>query len=148
MQNVTDHGYAGGNEHDRPHVLPSVMDEEDAELLEAMLRRHTDQSMFLMKGMESLKKAAEEPLYDESKGCTKEFTTLRSVLKLLMLKAKYGVSDAGFDAFLSIIADMLPKENNVPANTYYANKLISPFTIGVEKIHMCRNHCIHMCGEH
>jgi hypothetical protein len=49
---------------------------------------------------------------------------------------------------LSIIADMLPKENKVSANTYYANKLISPFTIGVEKIHMCRNHCIHMCGEH
>jgi hypothetical protein len=42
----------------------------------------------------------------------------------LMLKAKYGVSDAGFDAFLSIIADMLPKENNVPANTYYAKKLM------------------------
>jgi hypothetical protein len=50
--------------------------------------------------MESLKKAAEEPLYDESKGCTKESTMLRSVLKLLMLKARYGLSDAGFDAFL------------------------------------------------
>ena len=34
VPNVTYHGYAGGNEHDRPHVLPSVMDEEDAELLE------------------------------------------------------------------------------------------------------------------
>jgi hypothetical protein len=55
---------------------------KDAELLEAMLRRHTDPSIFFMKGMESLKKAAEEPLYDESKGCTKEFTTLRSVLSL------------------------------------------------------------------
>jgi hypothetical protein len=29
-----------------------------------------------MKGMESLKKAAKEPLYDESKCCTKEFTML------------------------------------------------------------------------
>jgi hypothetical protein len=57
-------------------------------------------------------------------------------------KARYGLSDASFDAFLSIIADMLPKENKVPANTYYAKKLISPLMMGVEKIHTCRNHCI------
>jgi hypothetical protein len=123
------------------------MDEEDAELLEAILRRHTDPSMFFMKGMESLKKPAEEPLYNESTVCTKEFTTLRSVLKLLMLKARYGMSDAGFDAFLSIIADMLSKENKVSANTYYAKKLISPLTMGVDKIHTCRNYCILYRGD-
>ena len=77
-----------------------------------------------MKAMEALKKAAEEPLYDESKDYTKEYTTLRAVLKLLMAKARYGLSDAGFDVFLSIISDMLPKENKVCANTYYAKKLI------------------------
>jgi hypothetical protein len=38
---------------------------EDAEFLEAMLRHHAeDPSMFFMKGMEALMKAAEEPLYD------------------------------------------------------------------------------------
>jgi hypothetical protein len=147
MPNVTDHGYCGGSEHDRTHVLPNVIDEEDAELLEAMLRRHMDTSMFFKKGMESLKKAAEELLYDESKGCTKEFTTLRPVLKLLMLKARYGLSDVGFDAFLNIIVDMLPKENKVPANTYYAKKLISLLAMDVEKIHACRNHCIIYRGD-
>jgi hypothetical protein len=55
----------------RNHVLPNVMDEEDAKLLEAILRHHKDPSMFFMKGMESLMKAIEEPFYDESKGCTK-----------------------------------------------------------------------------
>jgi hypothetical protein len=55
----------------RTHVLPNVMDEEDAELIEAILHHHKDPSMFFMKGMESLMKAVEEPLYDESKGCTK-----------------------------------------------------------------------------
>jgi hypothetical protein len=117
VPNVTNHGYAGVNERDRTHVLPNVMDDEDTELLEAILCHHIDPSMFFMKGMESLMKAVEEPLYDESKGCTKEFTTFRFVLKLLMLKARYGPSHASFDAFLSIIADMLPKENKVPANT-------------------------------
>jgi hypothetical protein len=59
-----------------------------------------------------------------------------------MLKARYGLSDTGFDAFMSIIADMLPKENKVPDSTYYAKKLIGPLTMGVEKIQVCRNHCI------
>ena len=52
------------------------MTAEVAEFLEAMLHRHAkDPSMFFMNGMEALMKVAKEPLYDESKGCTKEFTT-------------------------------------------------------------------------
>jgi hypothetical protein len=143
VPNVPDHGFARGNEGVRTNVLPNNMTAEDTEFLEAMLRRHAeDPSMFFIKGMEALIKTTEEPLYDESKGCTKEFTTLRSVLNLLVCKAGYGLSDAGFDAFLSIIADMLPKKNKVSANIYYVKKLISPLTMGVEKIHACRNHCI------
>jgi hypothetical protein len=142
VPNVTDHGFAGGNEHGRTHVLQNVMDGEDAEFLEAILRRRMDPLVFFMWGMEALMKAAEEPLFDESKGCTKDFTMMWCVLKLLMLKARYGMSDAGFDAFLSIIVDMLAKENKVSTNTYYSKKLISPLTIGVEKIHACRNQCI------
>jgi hypothetical protein len=42
---------------------------------------------------------------------------------------------------------MLPKENKVPANTYYAKKLISPLTMGVEKIHACRNYYILYRGD-
>jgi hypothetical protein len=42
---------------------------------------------------------------------------------------------------------MLPKENKVPANTYYAKKLISPLAMDVEKIHACRNHCILHRGD-
>ena len=47
---------------------------------EALLHRYSDPSMFLIKGMEALKKTATEHLYEESKGCTDEFTTLRAVL--------------------------------------------------------------------
>ena len=118
-----------------------------AEFLEAILCHHTHPSMLLIEGMEALMKAAEEPLYVMSQGCTQEFTTLWFVLKLLVLKARYDMSDVGFDAFLSIIIDMLPKENKVPMNTYYAKKLISPLTMGVEKIHACRNHYIIYHGD-
>ena len=114
-----------------------------------MLRRHVeDPSMFFIKGMEALMKEAEEPLYNESKGCTKEFTMLWVVIKLLVCKARYSLSDASFNAFLSIITDILPKENKVPANTYYAKKLICPLMMGVEKIHTCRNHDILYWGDH
>jgi hypothetical protein len=108
------HGFARGNECGRTHVLPNDMDE----------------SIFFLSGMEALMKVVEEPLYNESKGYTKEFMTLQSVLKLLMLKVRYGLSDVGYDVFLSIIVDMLPKENKLHANTYHAKKLISPLTIG------------------
>ena len=37
--------------------------------------------------------------------------------KFTVLKARYGMSGAGFDAYLSIIVDMLPKKNKVIANT-------------------------------
>ena len=115
---------------------------QQADFFEALLQRQSDPSLFFQKGMEEMKKAATEHLYDESKGCTKEFTTLRSVLQFLVLKARYGWSDASFNEFLRVLGDLLPKGNKVPANTYYAKKLISLLTMSVEKIHACRNHCI------
>jgi hypothetical protein len=51
VPNVTDHCYAGGNEHDITHVLPNDMDEEDAKFLDAIWHHHTDPSMFFMRGM-------------------------------------------------------------------------------------------------
>ena len=115
---------------------------EQEEFFKALLHCYSDPFMFLIKGMEALKKAATEHLYEESKGCTDEFTTLRAVLQFLMLKSWHGWSDASFNEFLRVLAKLLPKGNKVPANTYYAKKLISPLTMGVEKINACRNHCI------
>lgn len=48
---------------------------EDADFLEAIMNRCADPSIFFMKGMKALKKAAEDTLYDESNGCTKEWST-------------------------------------------------------------------------
>jgi hypothetical protein len=111
------------------------------------LHRYSDPSMFLVKGMEALKEAATNHLYDVSKGCTDEFTTLCSVLQFFMLKSKFGWSDASFNELLRVLAKLLPKGNKVPANTYFAKKLISPLTMGVKKIDACRNHCILYRGD-
>jgi hypothetical protein len=48
---------------------------------------------------------------------------------------------------LRILAWLLPKPNKVSANTYQAKKLVSLFTMGVERIHACSNYCILYCGD-
>jgi 5,10-methenyltetrahydromethanopterin hydrogenase len=64
-----------------------VVDEsEQAEFFKALLHRCFDPSMFLIKRTEALKKAATEHLYEKSKGCTNEFTTLRAVLQFFYAK--------------------------------------------------------------
>jgi len=61
---------------------------------------------------------------------------------LLTLKAKHSWLDGSFNDLLRILALLLPKPNKVPINTYRAKKLVSLFTMGVERTHACPNHCI------
>jgi hypothetical protein len=96
---------------------------------------------------ETVRKSAEENIYKRSKGCPKHRTVLRFILGLLTLKPKHGRSDGSFNNLLHILAWFLPKLNKVPANTYRAKKLVIPFTMGVERIHACPNHCILYCGD-
>jgi hypothetical protein len=128
-------------------VRVQVNESEQADFFETLLHHYSDPLMFYQKGMEAIKKAAIEHLYDKSKGCTNEFTTLRSVLQFFALKARFGWSDASFNEVLRVLGNLLPKGNKVPANTYYAKKLINLLTMGVEKVHACRNHCILYRGD-
>uniref|UniRef100_K4AI41 Uncharacterized protein n=1 Tax=Setaria italica TaxID=4555 RepID=K4AI41_SETIT len=95
----------------------------------------------------TVKKSMEENVYERSKGCTKHWTMLYFILELLILKAKHDWSDGSFNDLLSILAWLLPKPNRVPTNTYRAKKLVSPFTMGVERIHACPNRCILYRGD-
>jgi hypothetical protein len=73
-----------------------------------------------MKGIEALKKAATKPMYEESKGCAKEFMTLRFVLQLWMLKARFGWSN---EEIVSIQAK-LQNDNGIAVVTYIGNTLL------------------------
>ncbi|XP_052152536.1 uncharacterized protein LOC127770769 [Oryza glaberrima] len=95
-----------------------------------------------LENWQALEKASNDLLYNETKGCDKDFTVLRSVLELLRLKAKHGWSDTSFNDLMSLLRVLLPKPNFVPSNTYQAKKLICPLSLGVQKIHACKNHCI------
>ena len=72
---------------------------------------------------------------------------LRFILLLLTLKAKHGWSYGSFNDLLRILTWLLRKPNKVPANTYRAKKLVSPFTMGVERIYACPNHYILYHGD-
>ena len=67
---------------------------------------------------------------------------LHLILELLTLKTKHSWSDGSFNDLLRTLAWLLPKPNKGPANTYRAKKLVSMFTMGVERIHASPNHCI------
>ena len=97
---------------------------------------------------ENLDKASKNLLFEEAKGCGKDCTVLWMTLELMKLKACYGWSDTSFTDLLQLLADVLPKPNGLPTSTYYAKKLLCPFTLGVEKIHACPNHCILYRGDH
>jgi hypothetical protein len=111
------------------------------------LLRHTKVELLVgsAKGLanfEMVKISAEKNIYEQSKGCPKHWTVLHFILELLILKAKHSWSDGSFNNLLHILAWLLPKSNKVPVNTYRAKKLASLFTMSVERIHACPNHCI------
>jgi hypothetical protein len=96
---------------------------------------------------EKLNKASRDLLYEECKGCHKEYTVLWMTLELLKLKAGNGWSDSSFSAPLELLSKVLPKPNGLPTSTYIA-KINCLLTLGVEKIHTCTNHCILYQKEH
>ena len=128
-----------------------VGDEDDFNDLKKMIRVLGPEILLKSpKGLENLEmvtKASKETVYGVEKGCPIHWTLLRFVLELLILKAKYGWSDCSFNDLLYLLSWVLPQPNSVPANTYQAKKVISPLTMGVEKIHACPNHCILFHGE-
>jgi hypothetical protein len=101
----------------------------------------------VLENLERVKRASKESLYGVEKGCPTHWTMLHFVLELLILKAKYRWSDCSFNDLFRLLSWLLPQPNSVPTNTYEAKKVISPLTMGVEKIHACRNHYILFCGD-
>jgi hypothetical protein len=67
---------------------------------------------------------------------------------MLMLKAHLGWFDTSFNNLLHILADIYPKGNKVPTNTYRAKKLIRPVAMKLKKFHACPNHCILYQGKY
>ncbi|XP_027361374.1 uncharacterized protein LOC113869309 [Abrus precatorius] len=96
------------------------------------------------KMFDRLKDDAKTPLYN---GCTK-FTILSSVLKLYNLKASNGWTDKSFTELLSLLHEMLLKDNVLPKRTYEAKQVLASIGLTHEKIHVCSNDCILFRNEY
>jgi hypothetical protein len=80
-----------------------------------------------------LDKALRDLLYEECKGCDKEYTMLWMTLELLKLKTSNGWSHTSFLTVLELLTKVLPKPNDLPSSTYRAKKIICPLTLGIKK---------------
>src|SRR3954462_15419713 len=91
-------------------------------------------------------------LEDHKKGlypdCEEGNTKLGAALELLQWEAEYGIPDKGFWKVLKIFKKRLPKDNELPDNTYEAKKLVCPLGLEVQKIHACPNDFILYRGEY
>ncbi|XP_024198613.2 uncharacterized protein LOC112201923 [Rosa chinensis] len=79
---------------------------------------------------------AELPLY---KGCPS--TKMLATIKFFKFKARYGLSDNGYDELREIVGSLLPPDNILPSSLYSTKKLLKAFDLGYEKIHACVNDC-------
>ncbi|XP_061999627.1 uncharacterized protein LOC133717018 [Rosa rugosa] len=79
---------------------------------------------------------AELPLY---KGCPS--TKMSATVMFFKFKARYGLSDNGYDELLEMVGSLLPEDNILPSSLYSTKKLLKAFDLGYEKIHACVNDC-------
>jgi hypothetical protein len=89
-----------------------------------------------------MKQAAIDALYPDNSKCLRNMSVLHFILQMLMLKARHGCIDTGFNDLLCILGETLPEGNKVPANNYRAKKLVKLVVMKLKKFHACPNHCI------
>jgi hypothetical protein len=93
----------------------------------------------------------ERMLHDHKKllypNCEDGQKKLGSTLELLRWKAENGVTDSGFNKLPIMMKKLLPRDNELPASTYEAKKLVCPLGLDVQKIHAYPNDCIIYRGE-
>ncbi|XP_042457144.1 uncharacterized protein LOC122041507 [Zingiber officinale] len=69
------------------------------------------------------------------------YTKLSAVVILYNYKSTNGHTNTSFNELLTILVDMLSKNNTLPETVYAMRKLLKPFDLGYEKIHACPNDC-------
>jgi hypothetical protein len=83
-----------------------------------------------------LDKASKDLLYEECKGCDKEYTVLWMTLELMKLKATSGWFNTSFSALLKLLTKVLSKPNGFPISIYQAKKIICLLALGTEPLHL------------
>jgi hypothetical protein len=87
--------------------------------------------------------ASNRPLHSHTK-----VSQLDAITRLLAVKAQFSTSIACFDAFLAVIATLLPDGHNLPPNMYESKKLLSALKMPYKMIHVCPKQCMLFRNEH
>ena len=81
---------------------------------------------------------AETPLYST---CV-NYTKVSAIMGLYRIKVKSGMSENYFDQLLTLVHEMLPRDNVLPKSTNEMKKFLKIFGFGYDVIHACKNDCI------
>ena len=73
---------------------------------------------------------------------------LDSISRLMAVKSHYNVSINCFDAFLHVIASLLPESHILPKNMYESKKILSSLKIEYTPIDVCPKGCMLFRKEH
>ncbi|OMO57751.1 Transposon, En/Spm-like protein [Corchorus capsularis] len=85
-----------------------------------------------------LLKDADEPLYSS---CNKH-TKLSAVAQFLNVKSEFNLSASCYDRIMTIVKDLLPTDEKLPANFYKAKQMVTTLGLSYVKIHACPNNCM------
>jgi hypothetical protein len=143
LQDTSDDNNEDGGDVDEE----ALKDPDIAKLFEAIPNRHDHDDVLFgsprwLQNFREMKQAAIDDLYPDNSKCLRNTSVLRFILQMLMLKARHGCIDTGFNDLLRILGETLPEGNKVPANNYQAKKLVKLVAMKLKKFHACPNHCI------
>src|SRR3954469_2456993 len=140
MEDDAEGGEGLGQGEEEAHDEPA--DDLGRTIADARRRCETD------KERENLDRMLEDHKKSLYPGCDNSLKKLGCTLDLLKWKAQEGVGDSSFENLLKMLKNMLPKNNELPASTYEAKKVVCPLGLEVLKIHACINDCILYRGEY
>ena len=140
MEDDAEGGEGLGEGEEEAHDEPA--DDLGRTIADARRRCETD------KDRENLDRMLEDHKKSLYPGCDNSLKKLGCTLDLLKWKAQEGVADSSFENLLKMLKNMFPKNNELPASTYEAKKVVCPLGLEVLKIHACINDCILYRGEY
>ncbi|KAK1645805.1 hypothetical protein QYE76_063610 [Lolium multiflorum] len=135
-------GGEGEGEGDQEEARDEPVDDLGRTIADARSRCETE------KERENLDRMLEDHRKALYPGCDDGLKKLGCTLDLLKWKAQAGVADSAFENLLKMLKNMFPKNNELPASTYEAKKVVCPLGLEVLKIHACINDCILYRGEY
>jgi hypothetical protein len=141
-----------GDKGDNEDVGATLLELEDVELFKNITNYLDEDDVLFgnprwLKNFREMKQTAINALYKKD-DCPKHMVALRFNIKMLIVKACHGFSDAGFNELLDVLAEPFPEGNKLPMNTYQEKKIIHIVAMKLKKFDAYPNHCTLFRGEY